>query len=101
MIAPRIGTPADLNINREIASAIATGEFFDQCVPLRLRVGIRNAQSLEIALQAPHVRIQQGRFAMVNWNDFVDRISEKKPAIQRRDGSLLDRQKLSVQICRF
>ena len=100
MIAPRIGTPADLNIDRESSSAIAPGEFLDQCVPLRLRVRVRNSQSLKIAFQAMQVRIQQGRLAISDWYDFINRIAEKKTAIQRRNGGLLHRQKLSVEVSR-
>ncbi len=91
VVAFGIRAAADVEVQAEIAAAIARNQLRGDFTPLRVIHMQRYFDGIQAVLHARQVRSEAHQLAVVGGNDFVDAVTEQKAAIHGRDTSLAHR----------
>ena len=98
MVAAGVNAARDLDVDGEIAAAVAFVQIGNERGPFTVGMRIVDVERVEAERESADVRIEQQRSSVVNRDDFVNGVAEQEATIERRDPGLIRRQEFAVQI---
>src|SRR5205823_7532593 len=90
--------PIYLQVERLIEEGLLGDELAHQGFPLRLGMGIREADAVETVLQTAQMVRHSKRLTPVNGNHLVDTVAVDETSIEHRNACVLEGKEFAVQV---